>query len=181
MFANNRDGTFTEVSGAVGMDFLEDSRAFALADIDHDWQIGGHSQESQRSASARASQCDDGDWRLDLVPLARVQKQPRCHWCGGNSGDWKAAPDQISASRIWISVAALEGAFLRRRQSGRSDSCDGSLAQQESRSNLRICRSTIASKLAKVEAHLKQGHSESRRQSMRAPEKRSSLSRCPRK
>ena len=39
MFANNRDGTFTEVSGSVGMDFIEDSRAFALADIDHDGRL----------------------------------------------------------------------------------------------------------------------------------------------
>ncbi|MGA8090266.1 MAG: tetratricopeptide repeat protein [Terracidiphilus sp.] len=39
MFANNRDGTFTEVSGAVGLDFLEDSRAFALADLDHDGRL----------------------------------------------------------------------------------------------------------------------------------------------
>ncbi|MGB6692348.1 MAG: tetratricopeptide repeat protein [Terracidiphilus sp.] len=39
MFANNRDGTFSEVSGAVGLDFLEDSRAFALADIDHDGRL----------------------------------------------------------------------------------------------------------------------------------------------
>jgi tetratricopeptide (TPR) repeat protein len=39
MFANNRDGTLTEVSGAVGLDFFEDSRAFALADIDHDGRL----------------------------------------------------------------------------------------------------------------------------------------------
>jgi Flp pilus assembly protein TadD/peroxiredoxin len=38
-FANNRDGTFSEVSGAVGLDFLDDSRAFALADIDHDGRL----------------------------------------------------------------------------------------------------------------------------------------------
>jgi tetratricopeptide (TPR) repeat protein/peroxiredoxin len=35
-YANNRDGTFSDVSGVVGMDFLEDSRAFALADFDQD-------------------------------------------------------------------------------------------------------------------------------------------------
>ena len=35
-YANNRDGTFSDVSGAVGLDFLEDGRAFALADFDHD-------------------------------------------------------------------------------------------------------------------------------------------------
>ena len=35
-YANNGDGTFSDVSGAVGLDFLEDGRAFALADFDHD-------------------------------------------------------------------------------------------------------------------------------------------------
>ena len=39
MFANNRDGTFSEVSGVVELDFLEDSRSFALADIDHDGRL----------------------------------------------------------------------------------------------------------------------------------------------
>jgi len=39
MFANNRDGTFSEVSGPVGLDFLEDSRSFALADLDHDGRL----------------------------------------------------------------------------------------------------------------------------------------------
>jgi len=39
MFANNRDGTFSEVSGVVGLDFLEDSRSFALADLDHDGRL----------------------------------------------------------------------------------------------------------------------------------------------
>jgi tetratricopeptide (TPR) repeat protein/peroxiredoxin len=35
-YVNNRDGTFSDVSGAVGLDFLEDGRAFALADFDQD-------------------------------------------------------------------------------------------------------------------------------------------------
>jgi tetratricopeptide (TPR) repeat protein len=35
-YANNRDGTFSNVSGAVALDFLEDGRAFALSDFDHD-------------------------------------------------------------------------------------------------------------------------------------------------
>jgi tetratricopeptide (TPR) repeat protein/peroxiredoxin len=39
MFVNNRDGTFTEASGAVALDFIEDSRSFALADIDHDGRL----------------------------------------------------------------------------------------------------------------------------------------------
>jgi len=35
-YANNRDGTFSDVSGAIGLDFIEDGRAFAIADFDHD-------------------------------------------------------------------------------------------------------------------------------------------------
>jgi tetratricopeptide (TPR) repeat protein/peroxiredoxin len=35
-YANNGDGTFSDISGAMGLDFLEDGRAFALADFDHD-------------------------------------------------------------------------------------------------------------------------------------------------
>jgi len=38
-YANNRDGTFSEISGTVGLDFLEDSRAFALADLDQDGRL----------------------------------------------------------------------------------------------------------------------------------------------
>jgi tetratricopeptide (TPR) repeat protein/peroxiredoxin len=38
-YANNRDGTFSDVSGAVGLDFLEDGRAFALADFDLDGRL----------------------------------------------------------------------------------------------------------------------------------------------
>ena len=39
MFANNGDGTFAEVSSIVGLDCVEDSRSFALADIDHDGRM----------------------------------------------------------------------------------------------------------------------------------------------
>ena len=39
LFANNQDGTFTEASGTCGVDFLEDSRSFALADLDHDGRL----------------------------------------------------------------------------------------------------------------------------------------------
>jgi len=38
-YANNHDGTFSEVSGTVGLDFLEDSRSFALADLDQDGRL----------------------------------------------------------------------------------------------------------------------------------------------
>jgi len=35
-YANNGDGTFSDISGVIGLDFLEDGRAFALGDFDHD-------------------------------------------------------------------------------------------------------------------------------------------------
>ena len=39
LYVNNGDGTLAEVSGPSGLDFLEDSRCFALADIDHDGRL----------------------------------------------------------------------------------------------------------------------------------------------
>ncbi len=38
-YANNRDGTFSDVSSVVGLDFVEDGRSFALADFDHDGRV----------------------------------------------------------------------------------------------------------------------------------------------
>jgi tetratricopeptide (TPR) repeat protein len=38
-YANNRDGTFSDVSGCVDLDFLEDARSFGLADIDQDGRL----------------------------------------------------------------------------------------------------------------------------------------------
>jgi Flp pilus assembly protein TadD/peroxiredoxin len=38
-YANNHDGTFSDVSGTVGLDFIEDSRSFALADLDQDGRL----------------------------------------------------------------------------------------------------------------------------------------------
>lgn len=38
-FANNRDGTFSDVSGVVGLDFRDDSRAFVLSDFDGDGRL----------------------------------------------------------------------------------------------------------------------------------------------
>jgi tetratricopeptide (TPR) repeat protein/peroxiredoxin len=35
-YANNGAGAFSDISGVLGLDFIEDGRAFALADFDHD-------------------------------------------------------------------------------------------------------------------------------------------------
>lgn len=38
-YLNTGDGTFSEISGLAGLDFIDDSRAFALSDIDHDGRL----------------------------------------------------------------------------------------------------------------------------------------------
>jgi tetratricopeptide (TPR) repeat protein len=38
-YLNNHDGTFSDVSGTVGLDFIEDARTFALADFDQDGRL----------------------------------------------------------------------------------------------------------------------------------------------
>jgi hypothetical protein len=39
LFANNHNGSFSEMSGPSGLDFFEDSRTFVLSDIDHDGRL----------------------------------------------------------------------------------------------------------------------------------------------
>jgi Tfp pilus assembly protein PilF len=39
LYSNNHDGTFSDVSGISGLDFLDDSRSFALADLDNDGRL----------------------------------------------------------------------------------------------------------------------------------------------
>jgi Flp pilus assembly protein TadD/peroxiredoxin len=39
LYRNNGDGTFADISAVAGLDFPEDSRAFALIDLDHDGRL----------------------------------------------------------------------------------------------------------------------------------------------
>src|SRR6202030_272260 len=39
LYVNNRDGTFSEASGAAGLDVGDDSRSFVLADLDRDGRL----------------------------------------------------------------------------------------------------------------------------------------------
>ncbi len=38
-YLNNRNGSFVEAAGVLGLDFLDDSRSFALADLDNDGRL----------------------------------------------------------------------------------------------------------------------------------------------
>jgi len=39
LYCNNQEGSFSDVSGISGLDFLDDSRAYALFDLDHDGRL----------------------------------------------------------------------------------------------------------------------------------------------
>lgn len=39
LYLNNRNGTFTEAAGVLGLDFTDDSRSYSLADIDGDGRV----------------------------------------------------------------------------------------------------------------------------------------------
>jgi len=39
IYANNQDGSFSDISGISGLDFPDDSRAFAFADLDNDGRL----------------------------------------------------------------------------------------------------------------------------------------------
>ena len=39
LYANNRDGSFSDISAVAGLDFADDARSFALLDLDHDGRL----------------------------------------------------------------------------------------------------------------------------------------------
>ena len=86
---NNRDGTFSDVSGIVGLDFIEDSRSFALADFDHDGRRGSDPEESQRSAVACFEERHGELGSCDRVSANRKEEQSRRDWSGGHGRDPK--------------------------------------------------------------------------------------------
>lgn len=88
--ANNRDGTFSDVSGVVGLDFRDDSRAFALADL-------------------------DGDGRLELIlknrtgPQLRILRSAAEHI--GNSISFRLRGEKSNRDAIGASVTVEAGSL----------------------------------------------------------------------
>ena len=56
-FYNNGDSTFSKISGALGLDIADDSRAFALADFDHDGRLE-IALKSRMGPQLRILRCD---------------------------------------------------------------------------------------------------------------------------
>ena len=112
-YANNRDGTFSDVSGVVGLDFLEDGRSFALADFDHD----GRQEVLLKNRNAPQLRLLK-NVMADLPPaiafrLTRHEEQSRRDWRGGDGGNRIGPPDAVAASGIRISFAAQQGIVFR--------------------------------------------------------------------
>ncbi len=117
MFVNNRDGTFTEASGAVALDFLEDSRSFALADIDHDGrlEIILKNRNAPQVRVLHNAMRDIGpsiSFRLRGTKSNRDAIGSSHHRRSGND-----SPDKVPAGWFRLSFPALQGALLRPRRS----------------------------------------------------------------
>ena len=128
-YANNRDGTFSDVSGVVGMDFPDDSRSFVLADIDHDGRLEVilKNRNAPQFRILRNTMKDIGH---SIAFRLRGTKSNRD--AIGASVTLEAdgtLPDKISAGRLWISVAAQQGTLLRDWGRGGGGSRNGTLAQ----------------------------------------------------
>jgi len=76
LFYNNGDGTFSNISGAVGLDFSDDSRAFALADFDHDGRLE-IALKSRAGPQLRILRCEATDLGNALALRLRGTKSNR--------------------------------------------------------------------------------------------------------
>ena len=76
-YANNRDGTFSDVSGVVGLDFVEDGRSFALADFDHDGRLEVFLKNRNAPQLRLAEECCRESAAIDRVSPRRDKEQSR--------------------------------------------------------------------------------------------------------
>ena len=92
--ANNRDGTFSDISGVAGLDFRDDSRAFALADL-------------------------DGDGRLEIILKNRTAPQVRilrnAMSTVGNSIAFRLRGDKSNRDAIGTAVTVTAGTLRQTR------------------------------------------------------------------
>ena len=111
MFANNRDGTFTEVSGAVGLDFPEDSRSFVLADLDHDGRLEVI-LKNRNAPQLRILHNGMKDLGASIAFRLRGQKAIAMRSALRSRSRLEGSADEISAGGVGISCSAFERGVL---------------------------------------------------------------------
>jgi hypothetical protein len=109
-YANNRDGTFSDVSAVVGLDFVE-----ILCSSRFRWRRTTRAipEKPQRAAVADPEKRDGGTAAVDCVSSSGYEKQLRCDRCFHYDRDWCGPPDAHASSWIRIPVAAQQKRFLR--------------------------------------------------------------------
>ena len=132
-YANNRDGTFSDVSGAVGLDFMEDGRAFALADFDHDGRLEVFLKNRNGPQLRILAERDEGPRRRrshSVCAAARAivtRSARRSRWKrdrGGRRACCRPGRDSFpSTARKCSSGWEMPRAQCRRRSAGPVDWC----------------------------------------------------------
>ncbi len=124
-YANNRDGTFSDASGAVDLDFLEDGRSFALADFDHDGRQEVFLKNRNAPQLRVLKNVDGRTAAVHCVSAARHQEQSRC-----DRRDYRGrSPDSHAAGGLGISFAAQQGCVLWTGADQRAGKRDDPLAE----------------------------------------------------
>ena len=144
-YANNRDGTFSDVSGAIGLDFVEDGRSFALADFDHDGRQEVFLKNRNAPAVARPEERNERPSAVDCLPPSRREEQSRCDRRRGHDRNRRGTPDPHAASRLGISLPAQQRDLLRTRRGERPCACAPFVGPAASCRHFPISRSITAS------------------------------------
>ena len=111
-FYNNGDGTFSDISGAIGLDFPDDSRAFALADFDHDGRLE-IALKNRTGPQLRILRCGATSLGNALcVRLARDEEQPRRGGRSRHPRYHRRAANESAAGRHRVFLSTHQGDFL---------------------------------------------------------------------
>ena len=154
MFANNRDGTFSEVSGVVGLDFPDDSRSFVLADLDHDGRLEVI-LKNRNAPQLRILHNAMKDLGHSIAFRLRGQKSNRDAIGAAITVEaGSSSPDKVSAGRIRLSGPALQGNFLWSWKDGRNHPRNDPLAEWAALRNSKTCRSTAGLRSKRVPLRL---------------------------
>lgn len=117
-FYNNGDGTFSDISGAAGLDFPDDSRAFALADFDHDGRLE-IALKNRTGPQLRILRCAASELGNALAFRLRGTKSNRDAIGAVITVETSEGRQmKVSASRHGVPFATHQGNLLWNRQSG---------------------------------------------------------------